>query len=66
MCKCAQEAGELQAILDILSKMFNVLFISSVINMLTNNKSAKLSVAEVFRMNQLQFFPSNVGQVVGR
>lgn len=25
--------------------------------MLTNNKSAKLSVAELFRMNQLLFFP---------
>lgn len=37
--------------------MFNVLFISSIINMLTNNKSAKLGVAELFRMNQLLFFP---------
>lgn len=25
--------------------------------MLTNNKSAKLSVAELFKMNQLLFFP---------
>lgn len=47
----------MQAILDILSTMFNVLFISSIINMLTNNKSAKLSVAELFKMNQLLFFP---------
>lgn len=54
--KFAQEVGKLQAGLDILSKMFNVLFIASIINMLTNNKSAKLSLAELFEMNQLLFF----------
>lgn len=42
-----------------MSEMFNVLFIAGIINMLTNNKSAKLSAAELFKMNQLLFFLSS-------